>query len=62
MTDQREKAWECSYEDARRRSLTRGLLASPSERVAWLEQVLRLAQQTGALERHRAQKNNGAFK
>jgi len=42
-----------SWDDARRRSLTRGLAATPAERLAWLEAAIRLAWETGALPRKR---------
>ena len=59
MTNERETAdpWQASYEAAERRSFTLGLAATPTERIAWLEQALRLAHQTGALERLRAEKH-----
>jgi hypothetical protein len=55
------EAWRSSYEDAHRRSLTRGLAATPKQRVEWLEQALRIAHASGALERRRLQKHSGDF-
>lgn len=43
--------WEASWEATRRRGLTRGLEASPAQRLAWLEEAIALAHRTGALPR-----------
>lgn len=40
---------------ARRRSFTRGLLVSATQRVAWLEEMIRLAWSSGALPHRRAE-------
>ena len=42
------------WETARRRKLTLGLAATPVERLAWLEEVIRLAWAAGALPRRRS--------
>jgi hypothetical protein len=47
------------WESARRRKLTLGLRATPSERLAWLEEVIRLAWASGALPRRPARPGNG---
>jgi len=39
------------WESARRRKFTLGLAASPSERLAWLEEAISLAWAAGALPR-----------
>lgn len=41
------------WEDARQRSFTRGLNATPAERLAWLEEAIALAWASGALPRPR---------
>lgn len=49
-----ESDWQGeSWEDARRRSLVRGLSATPRQRLAWLEGAIRLAWATGALPKER---------
>jgi hypothetical protein len=45
--DWRFETWEEHYQHR----LTLGLEATPAERLAWLEEVLRLAYQCGALPR-----------
>jgi hypothetical protein len=45
--------WAAGWDDARRRSLTRGLAATPAQRLAWLEEMLVLAHRAGALPRRR---------
>lgn len=42
---------EGSYAAARRRKLVAGLAATPAQRLAWLEEVMRLAFASGALPR-----------
>jgi hypothetical protein len=49
VTDWRGDDWE----SARRRKFTLGLAASPSQRLAWLEEAIRLAWASGALPRPR---------
>jgi hypothetical protein len=48
------------WESARRRKFTLGLRATPSERLAWLEEVIRLAWAAGALPRRSAHPDDGA--
>lgn len=43
------------WSSARERSFTRGLKASPTERLAWLEEMIRLAWASGALPHRRAE-------
>ena len=43
--------WECSWEDARRRALSAGLPATPTQRLEWLEEMIRVAYASGALPR-----------
>ena len=45
--------WEGTWEDARRRQLTAGLPATPAQRLAWLEEMISLAHQSGALPRRK---------
>lgn len=40
-----------SWEDAERWSLEAALRATPAQRLAWLEEVRRIAWQSGALDR-----------
>jgi len=42
-----------SFEDKRARKLVCGVEATPAQRLAWLEQALRIALLTGALPRRR---------
>jgi hypothetical protein len=41
------------WEAAQQRSFVRGLSVSPAERVAWLEEMIRVAWASGALPRPR---------
>ena len=43
--------WKCGWEDARKRQLGAGLVATPAQRLAWLEEMLVLAHRIGALPR-----------
>jgi hypothetical protein len=43
--------WQAGWESHRHRQLTAGLAATAAERLAWLEEALTLAWQTGALPR-----------
>lgn len=45
--------WQADWESARRRKLTLGLGTTPAERLRWLEEALRIAQASGALDRLR---------
>jgi hypothetical protein len=49
MADDRFDGWESN----RKRKLTRGLDATPPQRLAWLEAAIRLAHAAGALPRAR---------
>jgi hypothetical protein len=46
-------AFDAGWESTRRRHLTLGLTVSPAERLRWLEEMLVIAHQSGALERRR---------
>ena len=47
-------AWSADdWESARVRRFTSALAATPGERLAWLEEMIALAWQTGALPRER---------
>jgi hypothetical protein len=47
--------WGGGFDEHRRRQLLRFALDStPAERLAWLEEMMRLARRTGALPRRRA--------
>jgi hypothetical protein len=50
LDDWRFETWEEHHE----RRLTSGLEATPAERLAWLEEALRLAHRCGALPRRRS--------
>lgn len=41
--------WQVDWEGHRRWQLTAGLAATPAQRLAWLEDMIELAQQCGAL-------------
>ena len=45
--------WQASFEEARRRQLAAGLDATPAQRLAWLEDMIRLAHRSGALPKRR---------
>jgi hypothetical protein len=55
MADEPEAAgqddWPVTWAAQREDQLARALAASPAERLAWLEEMIRLAFQTGALPR-----------
>ena len=46
-----DRGWECGWEDSRRHQLTAGLLATPAQRLAWLEEMIVLAYRARALPR-----------
>lgn len=46
--------WQADWQSTRRRKLLLGLGVTPAERLRWLEQGLRIAHASGALERRRA--------
>ena len=52
MADRRTDDPE-DWEANRRRKLTRGLEATPAQRLAWLEEAIRFAHASGALPRRR---------
>ena len=47
----KQRGWDLSWEDSRRRQLTAGQDASPAQRLAWLEDMIALAHKSGALPR-----------
>ena len=47
--------WGADWETHRQRQLTFALAATPTERLAWLEEMIALAHQTGALPRRRTE-------
>jgi hypothetical protein len=53
-------SFDASWEATRRRQLTLGLSASPAERLRWLEEMLVIAQRSGALERRRRNKSRAS--
>lgn len=48
-----QPGWESGWEAQRRFQMTRGLEATPAQRLAWLEEAIALAYRTGALPRRR---------
>ena len=42
--------WDASWEDVERAQLETMLAATPAQRLAWLEEAMRLAHASGALE------------
>jgi len=58
MTDSDETSgneWKADdWESARRRALTIALGATPAQRLAWLEEAIRIAYASGALPKPRA--------
>jgi len=49
----RDTEWNVDWEGHRRQQLTAALQATPAQRLAWLEEALRIAHQSGALARAR---------
>jgi hypothetical protein len=45
--------WDDSWEANRRHQFSAGLAATPAQRLAWLEEALAVAYQSGALPRGR---------
>jgi hypothetical protein len=48
-----EGDWHVDWEGHRRRQLTAAMDATPAQRLAWLEEMLRIAYRCGALPRGR---------
>jgi hypothetical protein len=46
-----EGDWHVDWEGHRRWQLTAAMEATPAQRLAWLEEVIRIAYQSGALPR-----------
>ncbi len=55
MVDAREREWPVSWEANRRDQLRTALQATPEQRLLWLEEAIRLAFESGALEKRRNQ-------
>lgn len=53
------QGWACTWEDARRRTLTLGAEATPAQRIAWLEEAILLAHRSGALPKRRTTRSGG---
>ena len=45
----RSERWDVTWEDVERAQLETMLAATPAERLAWLEEAMRLAHASGAL-------------
>jgi hypothetical protein len=54
LPGQEHDEWGTGWEGHRIRQLTQALEATPAQRLAWLEEVIALAYQAGALPRARA--------
>ena len=52
----RREQWVVSWEDVERAQLKTMLAATPAERLAWLEEAMRLAHASGALEAARRER------
>jgi hypothetical protein len=48
-----EGDWQVDWEGHRRRQLTAAMSATPAQRLAWLEEMIRIAYRFGALPRDR---------
>ena len=51
--DRQTEAWNATWEENRRQKLTRGLAATPAQRLALLEEMILFARRAGALPRQR---------
>ena len=47
--DKESESWDCGWEANRERKWTMALAATPAQRLAWLEEMIRIAWQSGAL-------------
>ena len=56
QTRGRPGEWDASWEDVERAQLETMLAATPAERLAWLEEAMRLAHASGALEAARRER------
>ena len=56
QTPGRPGEWDASWEGAERAQLETMLAATPAERLAWLEEAMRLAHVSGALEAARRER------
>ena len=48
-TEETESEWDATWAGTRRAQLKTGLSATPEQRLAWLEEAMRLAYASGAL-------------
>lgn len=51
--------WHVDWDEHRRWQLRSVVAASPAQRLAWLEDAIRLAHRTGALDRARRNREDG---
>ena len=56
QTPGRPGEWDASWEGVERAQLETMLAATPAERLAWLEEAMRLAHASGALEAARRER------
>jgi hypothetical protein len=52
--DDRDDGWAAGWDETRERQVLAWASATPDQRVAWLEDAIRLAWATGALPRRRS--------
>jgi len=57
IRDTNEPEWNVDWDEQRRWQLRSTATASPAQRLAWLEDAIRLAHQCGALDRARRNRN-----
>jgi hypothetical protein len=62
QTDTENVDWQATWEDARNRRFILGLDATPAQRLAWLEEAIRLAHSSGALPRPSQPKTPESFR
>ena len=53
---ERRERWVVTWEDVERAQLETMLAATPAQRLAWLEEAMRLAHASGALEAARRER------
>lgn len=51
--------WQVDWDEQRRWQLRSTAAASPAQRLAWLEEAIRFAHRSGALDRARRQREDG---
>lgn len=59
IVDPNEVEWHVDWDEQRRWQLRSTAAASPAQRLAWLEDAIRLAYSSGALDRARREREGG---